>query len=209
VLLPIADPDEMGLPVASAVERLAADASYAGAFADAYGGAPSADALAKALASFVRGLLLADSPADRFVFGETTVLSREERAGMWVYESKGACWRCHPRPLFTDEELHNTGVGARGGEPEPGRAEVTGDTADAGKFKTPTLRGLRFTAPYMHDGSLATLEDVVAFYRRGGNANRNLSPLIAPLDLTDEDAGNLVAFLRALSRAASGTPPAR
>jgi cytochrome c peroxidase len=104
------------------------------------------------------------------------------------------------RPHFTDESFHNTGVGAEGGVARPGRFGVTKEEADRGKFKTPTLRGLVETAPYMHDGSLATLEDVVAFYRKGGHANPDLDPAIRPLDLTDAEAANLVAFLKALSR---------
>ena len=124
---------------------------------------------------------------------------------MWIFESKGACWRCHTEPFFTDELFHNTGVGVMEGEPEVGRTGITGKNDDRGKFKTPTLRGLSFTAPYMHNGSLATLEAVVDFYRQGGGANRFLDPAIKPLNLTDSDAASLVAFLRALSRRA---PPA-
>jgi len=97
-------------------------------------------------------------------------------------------------------ESVRAGIGATAGVPLPGRFGVTGDEADRGRFKTPTLRGLTETAPYMHDASLRTLEDVVAFYRRGGNLNTHLDAAIKPLDLTDEDAANLVAFLKALSK---------
>ena len=113
---------------------------------------------------------------------------------------------------FSDEDFHNTGVGARPGAagvrvPEPGRAAHSGDPADLGRFKTPTLRGLAQSAPYMHDGSLATLAEVVEFYRLGGRANPNLDPLLAPLEMSAADARNLTAFLRALS--AESPPPAR
>ena len=86
---------------------------------------------------------------------------------------------------------------------------MTGEPEDRGRFKTPTLRGVALTAPYMHDGSLANLEAVVEFYRRGGRANENLDPLLAPLEMTDADAKNLVAFLRALSRSAEAAPADR
>jgi cytochrome c peroxidase len=200
VLMPITDPDEMGLSLAEALQRLNGSAEYRRRFADLEAGTISESSLAEALASFVRGLVLADSPADRFLLGTRDALTREERAGQWIWESKGKCWQCHPRPLFTDETFHNTGVGIRDGRPEPGRGAVTGKSEDLGKFKTPTLRGLVQTAPYMHDGSLATLDDVIAFYRRGGNPNPNLSPLLHPLELTDQEAAHLLAFLRALSR---------
>jgi cytochrome c peroxidase len=199
VLLPIENELEMAQPLDAALVRLAADASYVAQFQRAYG-AVDRDSLAKALAMFVRRITLGDSPVDRFRRGEVTGLSREERAGMWIFESNGRCWRCHSGGNFSDEQFHNTGVGVRDGAPEAGRAGVTGDALDRGKFKTPTLRGLALTAPYMHDGSLATLEDVVAFYARGGNVNPSLDPLMQPLELSAEDQQALAAFLRALSR---------
>jgi len=148
----------------------------------------------------VRRLRRADSPVDRFRTGDFAALSDEERAGLWFYESRGGCWRCHSGPNFSDERFHDTGVGALDGEPEAGRAAVSGLAEDRGRFKTPSLRGVALTAPYMHDGSLAALEDVVEFYRLGGRPNANLDPLLAPLEMGADDARHLVAFLRALSR---------
>ena len=125
----------------------------------------------ESLAEFVRGIWIGDSPVDRFQAGDFAALSVEERLGLWVYESKGRCWRCHSGPNFSDEGFHNTGVGAREGATEEARMSVTGKREDRGRFKTPTLRGVALSPPYMHDGSLATLEDVVAFYKKGGGAN--------------------------------------
>jgi len=202
VLEPIENPLEMALALDEALVRLEEEPGYRVAFGE-IGGAPTRAALARALAAFVRAQVLGDSPVDRFrARGEFDALDDAERAGLWFYESRGGCWRCHSGPNFTDELFHATGVGSQGGEPEPGRAAVTGDPAERGAFKTPTLRGVALTAPYMHDGSLATLEEVVAFYRQGGRPSTNLDARIAPLDMTDEDAANLVAFLRALSRPA-------
>ncbi len=117
---------------------------------------------------------------------------------MWLYEGKGRCWRCHTGANFTDEQFHNTGV-SWGKEPlDLGRFAVTRRDADRGKFKTPTLRGVALTAPYMHDGSLATLEQVVEFYNRGGGANPHRDPALRPLGLSKEEARSLVAFLKAL-----------
>jgi cytochrome c peroxidase len=103
---------------------------------------------------------------------------------------------------YSDEDFHATGVGAVDGHALPGRTEVSGDAHDRGRFKTPTLRGLVFTAPYMHDGSLATLEDVVAYYSRGGTACAEIDERIKPLALSAEESAALVAFLKALSRPA-------
>ncbi|NOT32264.1 MAG: cytochrome-c peroxidase [Planctomycetes bacterium] len=204
VLLPIENPLEMDLPLEQALARLRAEAGYATEFERVLGSAPARDGLARALAAYVRRLVLGDSPVDRFRAGDFAALDDEARAGLWFYESRGGCWRCHGGANFSDEDFHATGVGARPGEggavePEPGRAAVTGRTEDRGRFKTPTLRGVAATAPYMHDGSLTTLEEVVEFYRLGGRANANLDPLLAPLEMSTSDARNLVAFLRALS----------
>ena len=117
---------------------------------------------------------------------------------MWLYESKARCWRCHSGANFSDEQFHNTGV-SWGKEPlDLGRFTITRRDADRGKFKTPTLRGVILTGPYMHDGSLATLEEVVEFYNKGGDRNPNRDPLLAPLGLSPEERRDLVAFLRAL-----------
>jgi cytochrome c peroxidase len=119
-----------------------------------------------------------------------------------LYESKAGCWRCHAGANFTDEAFHATGVGARDGVAQTGRLAVTGDALDLGRFKTPSLRGLGATAPYMHDGSLASLAEVVEFYRKGGGAIPSRDPALRPLELTEAEARSLVAFLEALSRPA-------
>lgn len=205
VLEPIADPREMDLDVDAALSRLAADDGYRAAFADAFGGAPSRTALQRALATFVRGIVAGDAPYDRFLKGQPDALSKQQRHGLWIFESKGGCWQCHTPPLFTDERFHNPGVGFRAaadagdaGARDPGRAAATGDVADTGKWKTPTLRGLRLTAPYMHDGSFASLADVVAFYGRGGGDDPRRDARLRPLALSPADQEALVAFLQSL-----------
>lgn len=198
VLQPIENPDEMGSTVEAALERLAADRELSGLF----GSRPTREALAGALAEFVRSVRLGDSPVDRFQAGDFAALTPAERQGLWLYESKGRCWKCHSGVNFSDEDFHNTGVGARDGVAELGRMRISQRGEDRGRFKTPTLRGVADTAPYMHDGSLATLADVVEFYRRGGGANPERSEVLGEIELGDEDARNLVAFLEALSRRA-------
>jgi cytochrome c peroxidase len=204
VLMPVVNELEMDLPLEEMVARLEVHPEYPALFAAAFDDGVTEANAARALAQYVRRLVLGDSAVDRFRAGEYDQLSSEERVGLWVFESKGRCWRCHAGANFTDERFHNTGVGVVEGRPEQGRAAVTGRATDRGAFKTPTLRGVARTAPYMHDGSLATLADVVAFYRRGGGANPELDPLVVPLELSDREAAGLVAFLQALSRPAGG-----
>ena len=146
----------------------------------------------------MRGIVRGDAPYDRFLRGEVAALTPQQRHGQWIFESKGGCWKCHTPPMFTDEKFHNTGIGQLSPQREAGRAAVTGNASDTGKWKTPTLRGVRFSAPYMHDGSLATLKEVVAFYVRGGNKNEHLDRRMRALSLSKDDQAALVAFLRSL-----------
>lgn len=202
VLLPIPNGREMGLSLVDAVERLRADAPYAARFRSVFDAEPGMGNLATALAAFVSRVTPPESAVDRFQAGAFEALDDRERAGLWLYESKARCWRCHSGPNYTDEDFHATGIGATDGRLVRGRAEFTEDEGDLGRFKTPSLRGLTYTAPYMHDGSLATLEDVVAHYDRGAPLVHGVDPHIAPIGLDAEQAGALVAFLKALSRPA-------
>jgi cytochrome c peroxidase len=179
------------------VKRLHGHKDYPALFAAAFPDGVTAANLGKALAGFERVLLRGDSRVDRFrQKGKHGGLTPSERHGLWLYESKGQCWRCHGGPNFTDEDFHNTGVSW--GKADLGRGAVTKKEADRGKFKTPTLRGVALTAPYMHDGSLKSLEEVVEFYNRGGGANPNLDPVLGPLGLSKDEVRDLVAFLEAL-----------
>ena len=144
------------------------------------------------LASYVRTIRSGDSRFDRYGAGKTGALTDLEKAGLAVFRGKGNCWVCHIGPSFTDERLHNTGVAWRDGR-------LLDEGAGKGDFKTPTLREVPRTAPYMHDGTLATLEDVIEFYDRGGRANPNLDPAIKLLRLTASEKAALAAFLRALN----------
>jgi cytochrome c peroxidase len=156
--------------------------------------------VSRALASFVRTILSGNSPYDRFTYGDVQALSAQARLGLNIFRGKGRCTTCHAGPNLTDERFHNTGVAWPGAQlRDPGRFSVSGNPEDRGAFKTPTLRDVARTAPYMHDGSLATLEDVVEYYDKGGNPNLGLDPDLHPLHLTAEEKRALVAFLRSLS----------
>ena len=149
----------------------------------------------------------ADTPFDRFVNGDQRALSAEQRTGLMIFRTKGNCMACHVGSNFTDERLHNTGIawrpsggpGAAGRYLDDGHFAVSGAEEHRGRFKTPTLREVERTSPYMHDGSKATLEEVVNFYDDGGRPNPNLDIEIRPLDLTVEEKRALVSFLRSLS----------
>jgi len=189
VLEPIADPNEMDLSIGEASQRV---------------GLPK-EAMARALASYVRSLMSGNSSFDRYEHGERTALSPDERVGLRVFQGRGNCIMCHEGANFTDEKLHNTGVawtppdqrtGAVGHFLDEGGAAISGVASERGAFKTPTLREVGRTSPYMHDGSIATLEEVVDFYDRGGRPNPNLDPDMQRLDLPDEDKRALVAFLK-------------
>ena len=145
-----------------------------------------------ALASYVRTIRSGDSPFDRYAAGKQNALSEIEKQGLALFRGKARCSTCHAGPNFTDENFHNTGIAWRDGK-------LADEGAGEGKFKVPTLREVARTAPYMHDGSLATLEDVVDYYDRGGNANPGLDEDLRPLHLIAEERGALVAFLRSLS----------
>ena len=197
-LEPIANPLELGGPLDDAISRIAADDAYRAAFAAAYPDGVTATNVGRALATFERALDSGDCRVDRFQGGDFGALSDSERIGLWLFESRAQCWRCHRGTNYSDEQFHNMGVAALQEEPDPGRYAVTRDERDRGRFKTPSLRDVSRTAPYMHDGSLATLRDVVGYYNRGAAAKANLDPAVKPLGLSAEQIDHLVAFLKAL-----------
>jgi cytochrome c peroxidase len=195
----IRNPLEMDLPIDGAVARLARNPLYAAAFR-ALDAEPSADAIAAVLAQYLRSIVAGDSRFDRFAAGDRTALTPLERRGLDLFQGRARCDRCHSGSLLSDEQFHNTGVAWRDGAlRDDGRHQVSRRTEDRGAFKTPTLRQIAQTAPYMHDGSLATLEAVVDFYDRGGNPNPNLDHRILPLRLSVAEREALLAFLRTLS----------
>ncbi|MCA9674763.1 MAG: hypothetical protein H6709_17540 [Kofleriaceae bacterium] len=170
-------------------------------FEDAFGSpGVTTQRAAYALAQFQRTLVSADSRFDRYARGDLDALDDAERRGMWVFYSERAeCFHCHATRLFTDNEFHNIGLDAE--VAGTGRGAVTGEARDDGRFKTPTLRNVERTAPYMHDDRFATLEEVVDFYSEGPVDSPTLDTLIhlGGFGLTTEERADLVAFLRALT----------
>jgi cytochrome c peroxidase len=203
---PIANPIEMTTDKDTAathravVERLKAVPGYAARFKKAFGTSDiNIDHVAKAIATFERTVLSGNSPYDRYVAGDKTALTPAQVRGMDVFFKKAACDSCHLGFNFTEASYVNIGIGMDKPNPDLGRFMVSHRNEDKGAFKTPTLREIMHTAPYMHDGSLKTLEDVVEHYNKGGIKNPYLDQRIKPLNLTDTDKKDLIAFLKALS----------
>jgi cytochrome c peroxidase len=124
-------------------------------------------------------------------------MSESAQRGRELFFGKANCSACHVGANLADEKYHNIGIGMDKPEPDLGRFVVTKDPADTGAFKTPTVRNVALTAPYMHDGSVATLEEVVEWYDKGGHANPHLSDKIKPLNLTKQEQADLVEFMKA------------
>jgi cytochrome c peroxidase len=203
IKFPVEHPDEMGSTLDDAAPRLAREESYGRAFASAFPQSPkvSPDNIAKALAAYERTLVSPPTRFDAWVAGKIDALTGSEVRGFVLFAGRGRCISCHVGFDFTDHNFYDIGLPGT----DKGRGKESGLAAADYAFKTPTLRELAWTAPYMHDGSLATLQDVVRHYESGGVARPTRSrDLPAKLRLTDAERADLVAFLEALS---SETPP--
>ncbi|GIW35266.1 cytochrome-c peroxidase [Meiothermus sp.] len=204
---PLTAHDEMGMEPEELAQRLGAIPEYAKAFQEVFGEPPTLKTTAYAIAAFERTLLSYNSPFDRYQAGDDKAMSEAALRGMEIFFSeKGDCFHCHVGPEFTDDEPRNTALYTV--YKDIGLARATGRDEDVGKFKTPTLRNVALTAPYMHDGSIQTLREAVQHYNQGGQPNLNADALIRPLGLTEAEVDDLVAFLRSLTDESFGTNPA-
>jgi len=210
VSLPFASPAEFGLPQEQAALKLRQQ-GYSEFFQKAFHEDVTPANISKAVAAYQRTLVAADAPFDRFVFKhDKSAMSADAQRGFQVFLD-AKCDACHlvmteglhpfalKYAVFTDGKFHNLGVDATKGNPDPGRYTVTGAREDWGRFRTPSLRNVALTAPYFHDGSKATLAEVVEFYDKGGGPNPNLDPALRPLNLTVEQKQDLVRFLESLT----------
>lgn len=189
---PLTSPDEMGQDLRALLAELRADPEYVALFDRAFDDGITLANVARAIAQYERTLVSLDSRWDRHARGEPNgALTASERAGQAAFQR--ACGSCHPLGRFTDHGYHDTGL-----EPSPsdaherlawGRGRITNDRDDIGKYKTPSLRNVAITAPYMHDGRFATLDDVVVHYRSGA----------MEIDLDDAEARDIVSFLHTLT----------
>lgn len=197
---PIENPIEMGFTHAAATTAIAGVPGYPPLFEKAFGStAVTIDRIAQAIASFERTVLTGNAPYDRFEAGDKKALSASAQRGMKLFFGKANCSVCHSGFNFSDSDFHNLGVGMMAKEPNLGRYAQTKEERHRGAFKTPTLRNLGDTAPYMHDGSEATLDSVMALYNRGGNKNPWLDKEMKPLHLTPREIKDVVNFMKALN----------
>jgi cytochrome c peroxidase len=205
VLGPIENPQEMGSTVAKAVSFLNRHPDYDRSFRAAFGSSADADSLAKALAAYLRSLNSGDSDADRFEAGELNALSASAQRGRLLFQGKARCTACHDGANYTDEAFHDTASTQSG---DLGRFFATGRDRDKNRFKTPTLRDVALSAPYLHDGSARTLRQVIDLYDQGGLRSEGRDPEMRPLELTPQEKDDLVAFLEALTgRTVDRVPP--
>ena len=209
VFAPLTSPDEMNQDLDRLMDLLAADPVYPQMFARAFGDGLTLANVARAIAQYERTLISADSRYDRFVSGELGALDEHEREGLVAFERH--CASCHVPGFFTDQGFHNNGLDDDFPEDDEriawGRGRITHRAADIGKYKTPTLRNVALTAPYMHDGRFATLHDVLEHYRHGLRPSPTLASVLLAGDgtpglvMTDAQADAIVAFLNALTDA--------
>ncbi len=200
-LEPVQEPVEMGENWDRVVAKLERHPEYPALFARAFGDAPiDRQRVVQAIAQFERTLVSADSKYDRWLAGQAEFTPAEERGFILFHTEEGDCFHCHVAPLFTDNEFHNNGLDLD--PPDEGLAALIGKRLDRGKFKTPTLRNIEYTAPYMHDGRFQTLAEVVEHYDSGFHRTVLTDPLLLVrpnLDLDPADKRAIVAFLKTLS----------
>jgi len=197
---PIENPIEMGHDLDKLVEQLSEIPGYVERFQEVFGTGVTKEGIAKAIAAFERTVLSGNSPYDRFAEGDPSALTEAQKRGWELFDQH--CSMCHTPPLFSNYRFFNAGVGMDKDPPDQGRKAVTGKDSDLGKFRVPALREVANTAPYFHDGSVATLEEAVALMAAGGKDNPNLSPMLKAIreaKLSEQDRKDIVEFLKALS----------
>jgi cytochrome c peroxidase len=196
VLGVLANPRNMNMQDESIlVSRLESVPEYRAQFRDVFDGPPTTERVAMAIDVYVRRLTTPNSPFDRYAAGDPRALTEAQKRSLVLFVGKADCAMCHRGPNFADDQFHALGITGD----DTGRFKVTGVEADRYAFKTPTLRNVALTAPYMHDGSVSTLREVIDLYDAGGGAQRPKSPLLRKLDLTEREKSDLEAFLESLT----------
>jgi cytochrome c peroxidase len=197
---PIESAGEMNMPLDELVKRLSAITGYHPMFDKAYPGEGiTKETVGKAIASFERTVVSTTAPFDRWRKGDKNAISISAQRGFDVFQNKAACVKCHQGFNFTDNGFHNIGVRSLSDTEDEGRFAHRKVKILKGAFKTPTLRDIELTAPYMHNGLYKTLDEVVEHYDRGGDVKTNISPNITPLGLSEQDKKDLVAFMKSLT----------
>jgi cytochrome c peroxidase len=207
VLGPICNFDEMGFNARELANRLKTDETYETLAQEAYGRSIDLWVVTRAIAAYERTMISGNSRWDQYYLGDENALTESEKRGWELFSSeRAACTQCHSGFDFSDYSFQN--IGTHQEYKDLGRARVTVDSADIGKFKVPTLRNVELTGPYMHDGSFTSLEEVVAFLSQGGVGHFNQSEYVKPLNFTSQEQTDLVNFLKSLTDHDFVTDPA-
>lgn len=196
-LVPIKDTNEMGMLMSDLIVRLANISEYQATSRKLFGRGMDAFVITRALASFQRSLISDNAPFDQAERGELLRSEGEER-GWKLFSDQLYCTKCHPAPHFTTFSAENNGTYAKG-DLDMGRFRIDSDSSEIGFFKIPSLRNIELTAPYMHNGSLKSLGDVLDHYQKGGANNVNQNDIIQPFKLSRRDRGDLLSFLKTLT----------
>ena len=198
-IVPIQDTNEMGMRMGELIKKLQSIEEYQQQSQEIFGRDFDAFVLTRSLAAYQRSLISLNSPFDQFYYNEDeSVLSKESKKGWLLFSEKFNCVSCHPPPFFTTFKAENNGL-TRDYQNDFGRFRITKDSLDYGKFKTPTLRNIALTSPYLHDGSVDNLENILDLYSQGGYHNENQSELIAPFDITENEKSDIISFLKSLT----------
>jgi cytochrome c peroxidase len=193
---PIQNPIEMNMTLDAVIKKLNGIDGYKTQFKKVFGSdGATADGIAKAIAAYERTVISGNAPYDKFKAGDTKALSESAQRGMKLFFGKAHCSACHAGPNFSDNSFHNIGVGMDQKDFDKGRAEISKLSGDTGAFKTPTLREIAKSAPYFHDGSAKTLEDVIDHYAKGGIPNEWLDEEIFNIKIAPGEKADLVKFM--------------
>ena len=219
---PVQAPIEMNQNLVMLEEELRQVPGYVKRFKEVFGTEVTSEGIAKAIAAFERTIISTNSPFDKYMAGDKNALNDKAKKGLELFKGKAQCFECHNGPNFADGSFHNTGlpetkvlqtdsgcitaryffgrgVGFEKLDRDYGRYLITKNESDKGKFKTPTLRDIANTFPYMHNGIFYELEEVVEFYNKGGGDDPNKDKILKPLGLTEEDKQALIEFLKSLT----------
>ena len=212
-LAPVANPEELNLPWVDAMARLKAHPEYPALFQEAFGSSePDSMLVVKAIAQFERTLISYNSKYDKWKRGEADLTESEYRGNTIFFSERGECFRCHNAPLFTDNDFHNNGLDSVFEQED--RSTVPGNSTEVGKWKTPTLRNVAVTPPYMHDGRIVSMEDAIEHYNSGIIPTPTLDPYLSGIfsrppaqRFTDQEKTDLLAFLNCLTDSTFLTNP--
>ncbi len=199
IIVPVQEHSEFDFDLKLITERLKKNTMYVQLAKDAYGQEPNPYVITRAIANFERTLISGNSKYDQFINGDSTALNHSEQQGMRLFTNKLNCTACHSGFLFTDFSLKNNGLYENAYPLDSGRMRITHVEKDRDLFKVPSLRNVEVTSPYMHDGSIASLEEIIEHYSKGGQVHPNKSQFIKPFEISTSEKQDLIAFLKSLT----------